>query len=297
MQAAHRSGPPAELRADVRQTALESFSRRHGRPRTGEAERALAWFLEATAGGEPWQRVQRALTLHMLAAHAPAFSARARLAPLVDEATAALAAVPRALTLDLHPMDALGRLQASWVEHERGVPGAIDAAGLANYLHPLAQRQTQLAWLMTEIAAQVGVPRVLTFPVRPFKGRSRLQDLYWLVHEVLLDTRFLARPLPPRGWETRTEELALGLGDVLAEKRIELAAELALALQAAGEEMTAVHDGLIALAAAHQEPTGRVVDPPSLEIPDGPSRDRRLVVSTASALLAFAHTTEDLSRR
>jgi len=103
----------------------------------------------------------------------------------------------------------------------------------------------------------------------------------------LLSTDYLRRPLAP-GLEAEIEELTLAVPEVLAEERIDLAAEIALALQAAGEVEIAEHHDLLARLAARQHPDGSVADPSTAGV--SVSEAARLRVHTTGvALVALAY--------
>jgi len=248
---------------------------------------ALRWYLEATRGDEPWRRADRALVLHMLEGHAPRLFGDAALGEPLADAVRALAQLDTSFPLGLDPMTAMARLDAIYVQRERSIDAPVDARALADYIRQLAHAQPLFAWLMSELVAQIGVPRPVTYPPRPLRMRSRLGDLYWLTHEFLLDTRYLRRALPRRGWESRIEELCLAVPELVRQQRVDLVGEIGMCLQLAGEHATAEHAEIVELLRRHQEPGGRTVDPPTLAAPDA---ERRQVHTTAVALLVFAGT-------
>jgi D-amino peptidase len=142
------------------------------------------------------------------------------------------------------------------------------------------------AWLMGEIAHQIGLPGRLSLPPRAFRRRHRLVDVLWLTHLFLLETRYLRRPLPA-GWGGMTEELVLAVPYLLRDGHLDPAGEVALCLVAAGEDRAPEREVILSALAAHQQPDGSVSEPAHLH-PDAGSRDRVHTHCTAVALLAFA---------
>ena len=258
-----------------------------------ESELALEFFLGATAGGRGWERADRALILHMLEGHAPRLFADLRLGPVLDDAMRALASLPCDFPLELHPVEAMARVDALYLAAERGADRAFDVNGLARYLRRIVTTEPLFAWLLDEMAAQLGRTRTLALPERALRAVSRAHDLYWLTHLYLLATRYLRRPLPRRGWETRTEELCLATPFVASGLRTDLGAEVALCLQLAGEEETGEHRRLLALLRDHQQPDGRVADPSTQGEAKGDEADRLRAHTTGAALLAFAGTVRE----
>jgi D-amino peptidase len=256
----------------------------------GEARRALASFLGATAGSRSWQRADRALVLHMLAGHAPGFFRAEGLAPALDEALRALAAVPVGFPAGLHPAEAMARVDALYLGHHHGAARAGDTLGLTAYVRSVAEAAPIFAWLLGELMADLGLARPVILPERALRAKSRLHDLYWLTHLYLLDTRYLARPLAPAAWETRTEELLLATPWALAGRRMDVAAEIAICLQLAGEGETAEHHRILGALRAGQHPDGRVADPSSEGNPDPHEAERLRSHATAASLVAFAGT-------
>jgi uncharacterized protein DUF6895 len=101
--------------------------------------------------------------------------------------------------------------------------------------------------------------------------------------------RYLHRPLPRAGWESRIEELFLATPFVAAHALLDLAAEICFCLEIAGEGRSPELRELLALLAAHQQPDGRVVEPATRPRPPG-DEARLDAHCTAAALLAFAAT-------
>ena len=247
------------------------------RPRSREAERALDAFLALTREPDDVSRALRALTLHMLEGHAPAAFARWALAPVLEEALRALAAVPLALPPGLPPEVGMSRVDAWYLLRERARPaGLLDPRGLRVYLEDLDARDHGLhAWLLGEMAAAVGLDvRLEHGPRLP----SRPWELYWLTHLFLLDTRYLRRPLSAPARDVWTEALLVAAPWVVDHGLTDLAAEVAFCLQCGAEGAGGAHEALVALLSAHQRPGGDLGD----------------AHATAAGLLAFAGTGEHI---
>jgi len=291
----------ARVRGDVGQMLARRFPQ--GRPvsRRDEARRALTWFLAAEGGlsqrralRAPWRSAQggarsaprfthladRALVLTMLAGHAPGFFAAEGLGGALAAAIDGLGDVPASFPVGLAPAEAMARLDALYL-----APRAFDVDEVARYVVWLAGAAPPVwAWLMAELLAQMGHARPVRLPARQ---PARDADLYALTHLPLLSTDYLRRPLAP-GLEAEIEELTLAVPEVLAEERIDLAAEIALALQAAGEVEIAEHHDLLARLAARQHPDGSVADPSTVGV--SVSEAARLRVHTTGvALVALAY--------
>lgn len=251
----------------------------------------VAAFLRLTATESERARALRALTLHMLAGHAPTFFRRALLEPLLHRAVAALAGVPADLGPELHPDDGMARIDAWYVRRESGLPHpAPDQAALRSYLQAIYRDGYWVhAWLLGEMAHALGVEARLEIPERPLRGRSRLHDLYWLTHLFLLETRYLWQPLPPTGWEARIWELKASTAWMVEQRQVDLGAEAAICLQLAAEHETPEHQSLLALIARHQRADGSVVDPSREET------EERIAHATAAGLLALAGATERMA--
>lgn len=260
---------------------LRSFVRRAPASYEARAARALKAFLRHTDGGEAWQRADRALTLHMLEAHAPVFFRRHRLRPVLARAVAALTLFPSDFPMALEADEAMARLDGLYVRSERGEACAIDSESFAACLSSLMERGEVLhAWLLAEIAAQLGVEARPALPPRYFRHGDRLRDLYWLTHLFLLKTRYLRCPLPPHALGAEIEELFLATGWVVEQGLADLAAELAFCLQSAGEHRSREHRSLLGFLSRRQSADGTIAD-------EGDDV-RGMSHSTAAALLAFA---------
>jgi D-amino peptidase len=256
--------------------------------REDAAGRALRAFLSLTEDSGDASRALRALTLHMLEGHAPAFFARAGLRPVLEAAVEALAQVPMELPPGLPPGDGMARVDAWYVRKERGLSHPTPTEyTLRQYLQHLDGEGYGLhAWLLGELGAQCGVDMRLMFPERAMRPYSHVMDLYWLTHLYLLDTRYLRTPLRSPQAAAWTEELLVATPWLVTERQVDLAAEFAFCLQCAGEEGSGAHEALLELLASHQQPDGRV-----LEEVEGQGEENA-AHSTAGTLLAFAGVEE-----
>jgi D-amino peptidase len=256
---------PWALVEDVTAFAARPFVRTTPH-RQDEARRALASFLSQALNGEK-EAALRALTLHMLEGHAPAFFAAQQLSPVLEDAVARLQLRPFDAPEDMPLM--MARLDAVYVLRERGRAAAVDEAQLERCIAQVLERDVIWGWLMGELAAQLGLPGRVTLPAaRPYRRTHRVADLYWLTHLFLLETRYLRRTLPRTGFESMTEELLLAAPWAVAQGALDLAAEIAFCLALTGEDRSLVLDAL----AKAQGPDGAVGD----------------AHCTAAALLAFA---------
>jgi D-amino peptidase len=249
------------------------------------AARCLRGFLCATRAPNDELRALRALTLHVLEGLAPRFFGRHALAPALADALEACADV----SMELEAVDDADLLQARidalYLRRLRGLPhpGPVPSA-LQGALRRLVEAGDGLhAWLLGALAARAGVDERLGFPQRPFRGVSRVHDLYWLTHLVLLDTDYLSRPLSHPDAATWLAALVAGAPWVLAHRERDLAAELVFSLAAAGEAHVGVVDALLELLRSGISAGGALRDGP---------RGATSAHGTAAALLAFAGIAE-----
>jgi D-amino peptidase len=276
-QRAVRTFSPEVFVADAVASLVRGFEHAPPPKVAAAAARALAAFLRLTDGDGDDLRALRALTLHMLEGHAPAFFRSAGLAPVAEDAAARLAAVPVDLPAHLPPRQAMDRVDAGYVRFERGL-GHPRLDALPAYVRAIHVQNPLYAWLLWELGQQIGVCPRVQFPTRPLR-RARLPDLYWLTHLFLLETRYLRRRFDPADWASEIEELFLATPEALARGWIDVGAELAMCLQLAGEDDTLEHGRLIAALLAAQRDDGVVID---AQAPEGDAH------ATATALLAFA---------
>ncbi len=231
-------------------------------PRTDAVDRALGAFLALTAGEDDEARALRALTLHMLEGHAPGAFARRGLGPTLDAAVAALAEVPLELPPGLDPEVGMARVDAWYVRRERGLShAALVPSALRAYLEAIDNEGHGLyAWLLGEMAASRGLDVRLPIPERAFREMSRLVDVYWITHLYLLDTHYLRAPLQDSRAAAWTEELLVATPWLVEQGHVDLAAEVALCLQCAGEAGGGAHEALLTLLVRHQQSDGRLSD-------------------------------------
>lgn len=282
-----REGALAE---DVATLVARPFERALPPSRQAEAARALAAFLELTdRRDDDYAKALRGLTLHMLAGHAPAFFARADLDQVLADAVDRLTGFAPDFPLTLAPEDGMARLDAHYVLGERGRTVRLDAASLDAYVGSLFPRQLIFAWLLGELAEQLGVPARRVRPgVRPYRTLERRYDLYWLTHLVLLETHYLQRPPPRAGWEQVTEEILLAVDFTLERDLLDIAGELAICMVVLGEARAPERARVLARLAAAQAPDGSVLEGATVEGGDGVAEYRNRAHATAVALLAFA---------
>jgi D-amino peptidase len=253
------------------------------------AERTLDAFLRLTADVSDESRALRPLTLHMLEGLAPRFFQKHRVQKPLDAALESAASVPMGIG-HVHDPDVLqARVDAWYLRRLRGLPQEGPAPDtVRQVLHRLNDTdQVLFSWLLGELAARAGIDARLTFPDRPYRGASRLHDLYWLTHLVLLDTDYFARPLSSPDAGQWVACLLAGAAGVIARKEFDVAGELAFCLASAGEVHAAAVDALLALLRDEQRPDGALSDEPG-----GPPSAH----ATATALLAFAGVQEARAR-
>ena len=249
--------------------------------RTREAEAALQAFLRLSSETDDESRALRALTLHMLEGHAPRTFARWGLTPVLETALAALREVPLELPLTLIPDHGMARVDAWFILRERNLPHeTLEPQALSAYVRHLdAKGDIIYAWLLGEMAALAGLDVRLPIPHRHLQDESRLADLYWLTHLCLLDTRYLRHAPRSPHWAAWLEELTVASPWLVEGGHVDLGAEVAFCLQCGKESAGGAHASLLALLAAHQQPSGDLGD----------------AHATAAALLAFAGTEEHSS--
>ena len=228
----------------------------------GNVEATLAAFLRQTESSSEFARALRALVLHIAETWAPHVFSHLRMQPLLDQVLNALGDIPPRFPPTLKPADGMSRVDAWFIYHRRGL--ACTAPGpqeFSAYLHHLdAQGYALHAWLLGEMAANVGMDVRLRYPARMFRGRSRLWDLYWLTHEFFLATDFMRQPVGVRSWATQLEELAMATPWAVDNGHADLAAELALCMQMAGEYAAPRHHDLLEFLRSSQGSDGVLYD-------------------------------------
>lgn len=261
---------------------LRPLSRRTPSPTAARATRALAAFLAQTSGAEAWKCADRALTLHMLESHAPRFFREARLARALDAALCAMQGLPAGFGFEVGVDEAMGRLDGLYLLRLRGLPAASPAPDeLCRYVEGVLQVRGKLwGWLFAELSRAIGVEPPFSLERACRDGSSRLEDLYWLTHLFLLQTGYLRSPLAPGTLAAETEELLLAAPWAVEQGSVDVAAELAFCLQAAGERQSPEHSALLALLAREQRADGSMKTPEHSE--------RWQAHCTAAALVALA---------
>ncbi|MDX2013760.1 MAG: hypothetical protein SFW67_26430 [Myxococcaceae bacterium] len=240
----------------------------------GRAQRALEAFLALTATEEDWHRADRAVTLHCLASHAPAFFEAHRLAPLLDEALARLADVPSDFPDELGWEVVMARLDAHYFRALHGLPRApLPEADVRRAIERVTAESTLAGWLVGELAQALGLEVDVPEPV----GLGDAERTSWRTHQVLLWTCYLRDPLEVDASEAldeleRTAPMRLVLG------QIDSGAEMLFCLQAGGR---AVEPGLLEALAQTQRDDGSFRE----EDDDGP---REHAHTTAVCLIALA---------
>jgi D-amino peptidase len=253
-----RSFDPARQVEDSVRLLLRSFDRARPEPVGDAARRALAAFLRVTDGEASWQLADRALALHMLEGHAPAFFAAADLRATLEAAVDRAGRLPGELPPGLDPFEAMWRLDGAYVRASRGLAHSRFPE-LRDYARSIGDQDPTMAWLLWQMATQAGWCEPIAFPERALRRYSRNLDLYWLTHLYLLATRYLRAPLPA-GWTSDTEELLLAAPELIATRHLDLAAEVAVCLQLAGEDDSDEHRALLRALADGQEPDGTIHD-------------------------------------
>ncbi|MBX7101197.1 MAG: M55 family metallopeptidase [Myxococcaceae bacterium] len=238
----------------------------------GPAKKALQAFLALTSAPADEPRALRALTLFMLRGHAPDFFRAQRLGPVFDAALEALRAMPLELGGLSAPV-AMARLDALYVLEAVGTP-RTGATGLDATIAACAAELPLWAWLLSQLGAPLGLCGRFPAP----QGLDRLSELYFLTHLVLLETRYLSRPLAPAQLAPVLERLSLASDWAIAQGNLDIGAELAFCLRHAGEAPTPELARLTAFLVAAQGDDGSVFEPGDQGDPHG----------TAAALLALA---------
>lgn len=249
-----------------------------------ELERARDAFLRLTEGPSSESRALRALILHMLEHHAPSSFEALGLRSSLDQALAGLARVPASLERGLEADELQARVDARYLEHRRGLPGPrLDPIELETVLADLETRGDELyAFILGSMSAAMGLsvpPRFLEAP----KTDARVLDLYISTHRLLFESDYLTRPLAVGVLNEERERLLLAAPFVSAEGHADLAAEMAILLQSAGEHLSEEHAQLVALVRKATSADG-VVHDGSLGVPAAEMADH----ATGLGLLMLA---------
>lgn len=194
-----------------------------------------AWrgFLEHTETATEESCALRALTLHMLEAHAPATFARLAMPSVLAAAVTQLESVPLELPATLTPAAAQARIDAAYVRCRRGGeccgldPSEVDAL----LRHLVDGHHVLHAWVLGELAAMMGVDRRVLREDRWYRGVSRRHDLYWCTHRLLLASHYLHQPLRSEDWQPELTELARAAHWIRKCADEDLAAEALICMQ------------------------------------------------------------------
>lgn len=249
------------------------------------AERALASFLAATDTADEEDVSLRALTLRMLRGHAPSLFAKAGLAELLAAALEKTSGVSNVLAGAPNPDVLQARFDAWYLRHLEGLPHeAPSAAAVRAEIARLNDDGDQLyAWLLGELAARCGTDERLGFGPRHFRGVSRLHDLYWLTHLVLLESDYFAKPIDHADTGEWVAAFVAATPWIIENHAVDLAGEVLFSLQALGEPASAASNALLAFVAGFARADGTQHDPTN----EGGSTH-----ATATALVAFAFEAE-----
>lgn len=231
-------------------------------PDLAQLERTRDAFLRWTDHAAEFPRVLRALILHMLESYAPGIFKILALDAALERSLADMQTISSELPAGLAPHLGMSRVDAWYIRQRRGLNAAApNTEVMAAYLQHLQERGHWIhAWLLAEMAHLLGAAPPRDLRERPLRSVSRLQDLYWLTHLFLLETDYLGQPLPVSGWESAVEELFLAVPWVLAGDHRDLAAEIALCLQLAGEQRSVEHAKLLDFITQRQEIDGSLLD-------------------------------------
>lgn len=260
-----------------------------GLAREAEALRALQAFLALTTSGSEQDLALRALTLHMLEGFAPRAFERWKLGPVLEEAVRALESFSLEFPLELTADDGLARLDAVYIRHQRNLAPALpDRSEFERYVLHLDETGDSIySWLLCELMKPCGLLLPIVFPDRPFKPHSRPLDLYQVTHLYLLDTHYLRAPLRSPEAPSWTQDLLEAGPWLLEQRHLDLAAEVAFCLEAAGETGSEACQLILDALVQAQQPDGSVTDTTL----DG-GAGSPVAHTTAAALLAFAGAQE-----
>ncbi len=181
----------------------------------------------------------RALTLHMLEHLAPRLFASRGLRAIQAEALERCATV--AYVFDRGEDSLEASIDAWYCRYLKGLPHPPpEEAALRAALRSLVEEDNLIyAWVLGEQASRCGVDVRAPMKARPYLGRSRLHDAYWLTHLVLLDSDYFARPLShPEAatWADALEDLVPWLRE---QPHADLAGEVASCLRFLGRDARA----------------------------------------------------------
>jgi len=241
------------------------------------AQRALAAVRRLMVGLEGYRAADRALTFHMLEHLAPRFFRQERLADERDRALAELEQVSGDFPVELDEDEAMARLDALYLRKVRGLAlKRFDEPGLARWIRERVDEHPVHAWLMQLLAGELGLSLPPPLPTRyPFRQLAPVAHFYMLTHEVMVDTRYYARPFTLAGGAWVLDELAQALPKVIAEREWDITAEIAFTLRFCGRPAPGALEAL----QAAQRPDGTVLEGAS---------EREQAHAAATSLLVFA---------
>jgi hypothetical protein len=233
-------------------------------------------FLRLTSDATETSVALRALTLHMLEAHAPEKFRQLSLSEELQSALQALRDLPLEFPVTLGPDDAMSRIDALYILRKRNLPcESPDPVLLKMYLGELRTQGYRLhAWLLGEMAESLGLYVRQIQEQRPFHNNA-YADAYWLTHLYFLATEYLHRPLPDQDFALPNSELLAITPWIIKNNHLDLGAEVAICLQISSQMSSPEQDQLLQWLSAHVREDGRMPD-------DDPAH------CTAAALLAFA---------
>ncbi len=240
------------------------------------AQRALAAVRRLMVGPEGYRKADRALTFHMLEYLAPRLFKKEKLAAERDRALEELDGVSGEFSLELDEDESMARLDALYLRRVRGLPvKRFDEEGLAGWITGRVEEHPVHAWLMQRLARELGLELPPPLPARyPFRHLAPMAHFYMLTHEVMVDTRYYARPFTLSGGGFVLDELEQALPKTLAAKEWDITAEIAFTLRFCGRPAP----GAIEALQAAQKPDGTVLDG---------AGEREQAHAAATSLLAF----------
>jgi hypothetical protein len=239
------------------------------------AARALEAFLRLTETGEEWHAADRAVALHCLASHAPAFFEAHGLEPRLYQALERLAQVPSDLPAGLGWEVVMARLDAHYFRALYGLPRpGLPRADVERAIASVARESALAGWVLAELAQALGLDVEVPEPV----GLVDAERTYWRTHQVLLWTSYLRDPLEAEGAEAALDELERTAPMRLVLGQIDAGAEMVFCLQAGGRRLD---PALVEALAATQRDDGSFRE----EDDDGP---REHAHTTAVCLIALA---------
>lgn len=199
---------------------------------------ALEAFLRQHDGTASWQRGDLALTLHMLSRLAPDFFQRKALSDRLKQALEALDLVASTFKPELALDSAMSRLDALYLRKLYGLPlKAFDPSELAAYIDQAQQRYGLLpAWLMRGQAELLGVrAQSISTERYPFAKENWVFHLYFLTHEMMLESGYFLREVSSVRFEDQLAQLQRALPFLISTQSWDLLAEVEICLLSCGQ--------------------------------------------------------------